>query len=204
MLQIKSKYKIAKRLGAQIFEQTQTQKFALAESRVKKPRSGGRGGKSDYGRQLLEKQRVRFTYGLSERQLKKYAAEAYLAKDPSAALHKVLEMRADSVLYRSGLASTRRAARQAVSHGHITINGTRVKTPSTQIKKGDKISIREGVRKSPLYAGLSDKNPADNRSVPNWLDVDVNLLSAEVKGEPQYSQAEIGLNYPTVFEFYSR
>jgi small subunit ribosomal protein S4 len=201
MLIVKSKYRIAKRLGAGVFDQTQTQKFALAEanSNKKRPR-----GQSDYGRQLLEKQRIRFTYGLSERQLGNYAKEAYVAKDPSAALHKMLEMRADSVLYRSGLASTRRAARQAVSHGHITVNGVRVKTPSMQLKKGDKLSIREGVRKSPLYAGLSEKNQADSRSVPNWLGIDLNLLTAEVKGEPQYSQAEIGLDYPTLFEFYSR
>jgi small subunit ribosomal protein S4 len=116
----------------------------------------------------------------------------------------MLEMRADMVLYRSGFASTRRAARQAVSHGHVMVNGVRIKTPSMQIKKGDKISIREGARKSPLYAALSEKNPAERRSTPNWLSVDVNLLTAEVKGEPQYSQAEIGLDYPTVFEFYSR
>jgi len=201
MLIVKSKYRIAKRLGAGVFDQTQTQKFALVEANA--PKKRGR-GQSDYGRQLLEKQRVRFTYGLSERQLSNYAKEAYLAKDPSATLHKMLEMRADMVLYRAGFASTRRAARQAVSHGHIVINGTRIKTPSMQLKKGDKITIREGARKSPLYAGLAEKNPAESRSVPKWISTDVNLVTAEVTGEPQYSAAEIGLDYPTVFEFYSR
>src|SRR5204863_733332 len=87
MLIVKSKYRIAKRLGAGVFDQTQTQKFALAEANTQKKR--GR-GQSDYGRQLLEKQRVRFTYGLSERQLSNYAKEAYLAKDPSVTLHKML------------------------------------------------------------------------------------------------------------------
>lgn len=201
MLIVKSKYRIAKRLGAGVFDQTQTQKFALSEANSQKKRSRGQ---SDYGRQLLEKQRIRFTYGLSERQLANYAKEAYLAKDPSGTLHKMLEMRADSVMYRSGLANTRRAARQAVSHGHVTINGTRIKTPSMQVKKGDKLSIREGNRKSPLYASLGEKNPAEMRSIPGWVQVDMKLLSAEVKGEPQYSQAEIGLDYPTLFEFYSR
>ena len=201
MLIVKSKYRIAKRLGAGVFDQTQTQKFALVEANA--PKKRGR-GQSDYGRQLLEKQRVRFTYGLSERQLSNYAKEAYIAKDPSAALHKVLEMRADTALYRSGLATTRRAARQAVSHGHVTVNGIRIKTPSLQVKKGDLLTIREGVRKSPLYAALSEKNPAESRAVANWLSVDVNLLKVEVKGEPQYSPAEIGLDYATVFEFYSR
>jgi small subunit ribosomal protein S4 len=147
---------------------------------------------------------VRYTYGLSERQLANYAKEAYLAKDPSATLHKMLEMRADMVMYRAGFATTRRAARQAVSHGHVTVNGVRVKTPSMNLKKGDKLSIREGARKSPLYAGLAEKNPAENRAIPNWLSVDITLLTAEVKGEPQYSAAEVGLDYSTVFEFYSR
>lgn len=199
MLPIKSKYKIAKRLGAGIFEQTQTQKFAMSEARARKPR--GRGA-SDYGRQLLEKQRVRFTYGLSEKQLSNYAAAAFEEKDPSAALNTALEMRADSVVYRSGLAPTRRAARQAVSHGHIKVNGRRITTPSYRVGKGDKLTVREGNRKSPLYAGLSEKE--DKRSVPKWLDVDMGLLEVAVTAEPQYNPLETGLDYPTVFEFYSR
>lgn len=200
MLQIKSKYKIAKRLGAGIFAQTQTQKFALAEANSK-PKKRPRGGGSDYGRQLLEKQKVRFTYGLAEKQLSSYAEKAFKAKNPSEALHKALELRADSAVYRAGFASTRRAARQAVSHGHITINGHRITSPSYSLKKGDKLSIREGNRKSPLYAGLAEK---DGPSVPAWLSVDMGVLVAEVIEEPQFKEHESGLDYPTVFEFYSR
>lgn len=203
MLLIKSKFKIAKRLGAAIFEKTQSQKFALAEARAKKPRGGGRGG-SDFGRQLLEKQRVRYTYGLSERQLSKYAAEAMKAKEPSLALHRALEMRADSAVYRAGLASTRRAARQAVSHGHITINGTRIKTPSYRVRKGDVIGVREGSRKSALFASLADNRSENTRVVPKWIGVDLDLLNATVEGEPAYDVVETGLDYATVFEFYSR
>lgn len=203
MLLIKSKFKIAKRLGAAIFEKTQSQKFSLAEARAKKPRGGGRGG-SDFGRQLLEKQRVRFTYGLSERQLSKYAAEAMKAKEPSLALHRALEMRADSAVYRAGLASTRRAARQAVSHGHITINGTRIKTPSYRVRKGDVIGVSEGSRKSALFASLADNKSENTRVVPKWIGVDLDLLNATVEGEPAYDVVEAGLDYATVFEFYSR
>src|SRR3990167_9722778 len=90
MLIIKSKYKIAKRLGAAVFEQTQTQKFALSEARAKAKPRGRRGG-SDYGRQLIEKQRVRYTYGLSEKHLSNYVEKAMHAQNPSAALHKMLE-----------------------------------------------------------------------------------------------------------------
>ncbi len=205
MLIIKSKYKIAKRLGAGVFDQTQTQKFALSEARSKDNRKrGGRRGGSDYGRQLLEKQRVRFTYGLLERQLSNYAHKAMEAENPSAALFTMLETRADNAMYRAGLAPTRRAARQAVSHGHMAINGRRVTTPSHALYAGDTISVRESVRKSPLYAALSDRKPEDTRSVPNWLAVDVNLLTFEVKNQPAYTAAETGLDFATVFEFYSR
>jgi small subunit ribosomal protein S4 len=177
MLLVKSQYKIAKRLGAAIFEKTQSQKFSLSEARTKKPR--GR-SVSDYGRQLLEKQKVRFTYGLSERQLSNYAHAAFQEKDPSAALNTALEMRADSAVYRAGLASTRRAARQIVSH------------------------VREGSRTSPLFASLAEVNPESTRSVPKWISTDLKTLRAEIKDVPAYSSADMGLDYPTVFEFYSR
>ena len=201
MLLVKSKYKIAKRLGAGIFEKTQSQKFSLSEARAKKPR--GR-PLSDFGRQLIEKQKVRYTYGLSERQLSNYAHTAFQEKDPSSALNTALEMRADSAIYRAGLASTRRAARQIVSHGHIMINGKRITTPSHAVRKGDAITIREGSRTSPLFAGLAEVNPESVRSVPAWLSVDLKLMRAEVKEAPAYNGADMGLDYPTVFEFYSR
>lgn len=200
MLIVKSKYRIAKRLGPAVFDQTQTQKFALRTANSK-PR-GGR-APSDYGKQLLEKQRVRFTYGLSERQLSNYAEVAFATKDPSSSLHRALELRVDSAMYRAGFAPTRRAARQAASHGHITVNGRRITSPSYALKKGDVLGIREGVRKSPLYAGLAEKN-TDGRSIPQWIEADMNLLTAKIVGEPQFSPLETALDYPTVFEFYSR
>ena len=206
MLQVKSKYKIAKRLGAGVFEKTQSQKFALSEARSKatKKTRGGRGGGSDYGKQLLEKQRVRYTYGLSERQLSNYAEKAFTQDNPSKALHQALEYRADSVVYRAGLALTRRAARQIVSHGHITINGTRTTVPSHHLRKGDVIAVREGSRTSPLFAGLAEEKEETGRAIPQWVTVDTSTLKAEVTGEPSYDAAETGLDYATVFEFYSR
>ena len=203
MLIVRSKYKIAKRLGAGVFEQTQTQKFALSDARAKQKPRGRRGG-SDYGRQLLEKQRVRFTYGLSERQLSNYVQAAMQEKNPAEALHKMLEMRADNAIYRAGLASTRRAGRQAVSHGHLVVGGKRITAPSYALRPGEKITVREGSRKSPLFAGLADKAPEERRSVPTWLDSDMNILEVKVTGEPTYQKAEAGLDFATVFEFYSR
>lgn len=203
MLPIKSKYKIAKRLGAGIFEQTQTPKFALAETRAPQPK-GRRRAPSDYGRQLLEKQRVRFTYGISEKQLSNYAKAAFEEADPSVALFKALELRADSAVYRAGLAPTRRAARQMVSHGHVTVGGKRITTPSYRLHKGDVLSVREGSKASSLFAGLADTEKENRRTVPAWLSVDLKQLTAQVAEEPAYSVSETGLDFPTVFEFYSR
>ncbi len=205
MLPIKSKYKIAKRLGAGIFEQTQTQKFALSEARTKntKERKGRRGG-SDYGRQLLEKQKLRYTYGLSERQLSNYVKSSFAVKDPSSALHRALELRTDNAVYRAGLAPTRRASRQMVSHGHITVNGKRITIPSHSLRKGDVIAVREGSRKSAMYAKLNDPEEMNAARVPSWVKFDRVLMRAEIAETPAYSVPEAGVDYSTVFEFYSR
>ncbi len=202
MLIIKSKYRIARRLGAGVFDQTQTQKFALRQAQRTEKRTRNRGG-SDYGRQLIEKQKVRFTYGLSEKHLSNYAEAAFATKHPPTTLHRALEMRADNVLYRAGFAPTRRAGRQAVSHGHVLVNGKRITSPSYATKIGDVLTIREGSRKSPLFAGLSDKNQ-EGQNAPQWLEADPAALTIKVTAEPSYAPSEIGLDYPTVFEFYSR
>lgn len=203
MLPVQSKYRIAKRLGAGIFEQTQTQKFALSEARsAKTKKRGGRGG-SEYGRQLLEKQRVRFTYGITEKQLSGYAKVAYEEENPSLSLHRALESRADSIAYRAGFATTRRAARQMVSHGHITVNGKRTTVPSHRLTKGDVIAVREGSRSSALFAHLGNSEVV-KRTPPNWLEVDTDAMKITVLGETSYSAGEAGLDYSAVFEFYSR
>jgi small subunit ribosomal protein S4 len=200
MLPVKSKYKIGKRLGPAVFEQCQTQKFALSEARsVKKQRRAA----SDYGRQLLEKQRVRYTYGLTEKSLASYAKKAYEEENPSLSLHRALESRLDSIVYRAGFALTRRAARQMVSHGHIRVNDVRTTVPSQMLKKGDVFSVRDGSRASALFAHLGNPE-AGARSIPSWLSVDASLMRGEVTGEPPYSPAETSLDYPAVFEFYSR
>ncbi len=205
MLIVKSKYKIAKRLGAGVFDKTQTQKFALSEARAKggKPRGGRRGG-SDFGRQLLEKQKVRFTYGISEKKLSAYVDEATHAEKPSVALFQQLEMRIDNAIYRAGLSQTRRSARQAVSHGHILINGKRTTTPSQMVKSGDTLAVRDGSRMSPLYASLAEKAADQSRAIPKWIDSDMSTLIAKITSEPSYSTIETGLDFPTVLEFYSR
>ena len=124
------RYKICKRLGNGVFEKCQTQKFTLSESRRsfqgRRPRQI-----SDYGKQLLEKQRVRFTYGITEQQFVNYVNSATKKEgDAAATLLSTLERRLDNVVYRLGLAPTRRAARQMVVHGHILVNGKKAAIPS--------------------------------------------------------------------------
>ena len=151
----------------------------------------------------MEKQRVRFTYSITEGKLASYAEVAYLEKNPSEALHQALEERLDSAVYRAGFATTRRAARQMTSHGHILVNGTRSTVPSHRVKKGDVLTVREGSRKSALFTHLLDPQRL-SAPVPQWLTVDAGLMKAEVTGRPVYVPGEVALDYPAVFEFYSR
>src|SRR5262245_8692490 len=127
-MKIGPKYKIAKRLGAPVFEKTQTQKFALSEARKAKNVRKKRGGAaSDYSKQLTEKQKMRYTYGITEKQLRRYVDEAAATgHQPIALLIARLESRLDNVVYRLGLAPTRLGARQMVSHGHVTVNGRKL------------------------------------------------------------------------------
>jgi small subunit ribosomal protein S4 len=127
------KYKIARRLGAGVFEKTQTQKFALREKSgktfSKKPKM-----KSGFAMQLLEKQKAKVTYGVDERKFKNYVTGILSKKGENneESLIKKLEMRLDNAVYRLGLAKTRQFARQMVNHGHININGSRNSIPSFQ------------------------------------------------------------------------
>ncbi|MCF7816037.1 MAG: 30S ribosomal protein S4 [Candidatus Pacebacteria bacterium] len=199
------KYKIAKRLGAQVFEKTQTEKFALSEARSARTKTRrGRGGMmSDYKKQLIEKQRMRFSYGISEKQLSKYVEEAFeKGHQPIADLIARLESRLDNVVYRLGFAKTRRLARQIVSHGHIFVNGKRLNIASHAVKVGDKISIRENSKPSALFVTLSE-TLSDHTSV-NWLELNQKDLIGEKKSEPTYEPSETFFDPQQVLEYYSR
>ncbi len=196
------KFKIAKRLGAPIYEKTQTQKFALSEART--GRTKKRFSKmSDYKRQLIEKQKMRFTYGLSERQFRRYVDEAMdKAAKPTEALYIRLELRLDNAVYRLGLAKTRRLARQIVTHGHITLNGRKMNIPSHKVKIGDVIGVREGSKGSVLFTELPESH--DSATVPSWLKFDVKSLTGTVEGTPTFQQTETYFDPEQVLEFYSR
>lgn len=201
-MKIGPKYKIARRLGAPVFEKTQTQKFVLSESK-RKPAGRGR-PKSNFGSQMLEKQKARYNYLLSEKQFSRYVKEATARKDskPTAALYELLETRLDNVALRLGFAPTRSAARQLVSHGHVTVNGRKVTIPSIQVRVGDKVAIRKESAGKPLFATLDERQKT--MRMPLWVKYDYDKKEGTIQGLPKLEGAELLFDINAVFEFYSR
>ena len=195
------KYKIARRLGANIFEKTQTQKFAQRQER-----KGGKGPyrpKGEFALAMLEKQKVRYTYGVLERQFKKYVKESVEVKGATVqALFERLETRLDNVVYRLGFAPTRQAARQMTAHGHIMVNGKRTNVPSQNVKMGDKITVRSASEKKPLFKDMDEK--LSKVALPSWLSYDKEKKVAVIEGMPKHTPTEHLFNLGQVIEFYSR
>ncbi len=200
------RYKICRMVGDSIYPQCQTAKYAANAAAREGQKKGGKrfGGKSEYGTQLTEKQKARYTYGITERQFSNEVKNAHENGGKNAALFlwKSLENRLDNVVFRLGLASSRAAARQMVGHGHIKVNGTRVTIPSFKVSMGDVLSVRDGSRTSPLFATLKER--AGAMTLPAWLALDAEKMEAKVMGEPVMGDAAISLNLPVVLEFYSR
>ena len=198
------KFKLAKRLGAPIFEKTQTQKFALSEARGGRIRKRRPGQKSDFSKQLTEKQKMRFSYGVSERQFRTYVNEAIAKKghQPTAFLFARLESRLDNIVYRLGLAKTRQMARQMVVHGHVTVNGRKLSVPSHRVRIGDTIAVRDGSKEKGLFTTLADDHTA--AGVPNWLSFDLKKMTGEKKAEPVFEPSEALYDPQLVLEYYSR
>lgn len=204
-MKVGPKYKLAKRLGASIFDKTQTQKFALSQERSAMRKKGGRGrGPSEYGKQLLEKQKVRVTYGLSESQFAAYVHTAMgtHGRVPSEVLHQLIEMRLDNVIYRLGLAPTRQAARQMVSHGHITVNGIKTTIPSRALKIGEKIAVRDGSKNRALFENFAERTA--DRTLPSWLTFDVKSMAGSLTEFPTVDATGTAGDLPMVLSFYSR
>lgn len=204
-MKIGPKYKICRRLGERIFPKCQTTKFVVSGAEKKKNGSKRRPKQlSEYGRQLLEKQKARYTYGVSEKQFSNYVKEAGKSKDnnPQATLYKLLESRLDNIVFRLGFANSRLFARQLVSHGHIMVNGRKCSIPSRRMKISDKISIRPQSLKKGAFNDLDEK--IKDSSMPNWLLLDLKKKEGEIKAEPAVNEGELILNFSTILEFYSR
>lgn len=198
------RYKIAKRLGATVFEKAQTQKFAISAERTAKNKRRGRGRQSEYGKQMLEKQKVRVTYGLPERQFRNYvnkALSAHSAK-PSDHLHELLELRLDNVIWRMGLVSTRRAARQMVAHGHIMVGEKKSRVPSQALSIGDRISVRAGSKEHGSFVGFSERFA--EHKLPSWLSWNPKTMEGTVVERPTSASADVAGDLVMVLSFYTR
>ena len=161
-----------------------------------------RGG-SLYLTQLREKQKVRRIYGLLEKQFAKLMREASRTEGMTGEnLLNYLERRADNVVYRAGFASTRRAARQLVSHGHFTLNGRRIDIPSIRVKPGDVLEVRAKSKKNSYFTNLNDVN--SEKTSLSWVKSDIKNMKIEIIGQPKREEAEVGINEQLIVEYYSR
>ena len=168
----------------------------------KNPRARA-GRKSEYAKQLLEKQRVRDMYGLSERQFRRLFAEANSAKsDTGDMMKQLLERRLDNVIYRCGFSMTRLQARQLAGHGHFLVDGVRVTSPSFRVRAGQKIAARPASKGATVFTEILGKH--EKYLPPKWLKVDSAALSIEVVAEPAPDDAERAADMRQVVEFYSR
>ena len=198
-----------------IVKQSRREGFALAPKahKIMAKKSGIPGQHSDmrvrggslYLTQLREKQKVRRLYGLLEKQFAKLMKEAQKAEGLTGEiLLEYLERRADNVVFRAGFASTRRQARQLVSHGHFTLNGRRIDIPSIRLKAGDKLEVRAKSQKSEYFKNLDNIVAASGVTPLSWMKSDAKKMTIEITGKPKREEAEAGINEQLIVEYYSR
>lgn len=159
---------------------------------------------SQYSLQLREKQKVKRLYGLLEKQFSNLMAEASRTQGQSgSALLQYLERRLDNAIYRAGFASSRRAARQLVTHGHFVLNGRRVDIPSIRLKAGDEITLRDHSRANEYFKKLDEVSPAPS-AIPSWQTVDRKKVLVKITNLPVRDDAEPDINEQLIVEYYSR
>jgi small subunit ribosomal protein S4 len=167
-------------------------------------RTGRRASVSQYSRQLREKQKVKRLYGLLERQFSNLMNEANRKKGQSGTvLLQLLEQRADNVVYRAGFATSRRAARQLVTHGHFMLNGRRVDIPSIRLNPGDVVTVRPHSQKTEYFKKIDDIAATGDIGA-GWLSVNRNKFEIKVTGTPSRDEAEPDINEQLIVEYYSR
>lgn len=197
------KGRLIRRFGVDIFSTPKLSK--LLEKRPHGPGLHGamRGGKaSEYKKQLLEKQKLRFMYGLTERQLKNYYLKAVSKKGATGTeIMKMIERRLDNAIYRAGFSKTRSQARQMVNHGHFLLNGSRINIPSLQVREGDTIEVRTQIKDSPLYSLVKEDKEFDHA---RWLKSDQKSLKTEVASLPEEKDLDKLIETQLVVEYYSK
>lgn len=181
-------------------------KIMAKKSGIPGQHANGRQGKpSLYLTQLREKQKVRRTYGLLEKQFARLMVEATRREGLAGEnLLQLLELRLDNAIYRAGFAVSRRAARQLVGHGHFILNGRRVDIPSIRLKVGDEIVIRPKSAKSGYFSQIADVLGNSVQVPLSWLKSDDKKLTIKVTGLPLREEAEQDINEQLIVEYYSR
>ncbi len=166
---------------------------------------GRKGKPSLYLTQLREKQKVRRLYGLMEKQFARLMKEATRKEGLAGEnLLQLLERRIDNAVYRAGFATSRRAARQLVTHGHFMLNGRRVDIPSIRLKAGDEITVRPKSTKSGYFAQIDDVVKNSSQVPLSWMKADHKKLSVSITGNPKREEAEADINEQLIVEYYSR
>ncbi len=176
--------------------------LGIDKSSNRKPKQN-RKKQSEYGLQLTEKQKVKFIYGVLEKQFRKYYVMATKRQGITGEmLLQILESRLDNVVFRLGLANTRREARQVVNHGHILVNGSRVDIPSYLVKPGDVITVKEKTKNSDHMKDVVEAN--SSRNVPTWLDMDKNTLTGKVVSLAEREHIDYEVEEHLIVELYSK
>jgi small subunit ribosomal protein S4 len=199
--------RICRREGAKLFfkgTRCYTKKCSFERRPTPPGQHGVRRRKvGEYGLQLREKQKVRKTYGVLERQFRNYFLQAQTHPGVTGeALLRSLELRLDNVIYRMGFAPSRPAARQLVVHGHFTVNGRATNIPSLQLRPGDRIAVRESHRSREPFKLA--KETLRSHQTPEWVSVDAANLAGTVNDLPRRDQMPLDLNEQLVVEYYSR
>lgn len=194
-----SAYKRSRRVGMSTLE--------TGKELVKRPYGPGQHGKdrksklSNYGIQLVEKQKMKFIYGINEKQLKKAFEKAgKLTGIHGENLFKLLESRLDNIVYRMGLANSRNGARQLVNHGHINVNGKRVDIPSFQVKPGDVVAVRENSKEHKAMKEALEKTA----KTVDYVSFDKTKLEGSYVRLPERSELTSEINESLVIEYYKR
>jgi small subunit ribosomal protein S4 len=161
-----------------------------------------RGRRSDYGTQLMEKQKIRYNYGLGERQLRRLMKEARRSKSATGdKLAELLERRLDNVVFRAGFAPTIPAARQLVNHAHFLVNGKKVNIPSFRVKVGDEITLRTRSRELKI---VEDSISQPSLGIPDWIEMNAGQKVARIRALPSVDSIPFEVDLQAVVEYYSK
>ena len=169
----------------------------------KNPGGQRRAKKSEYATQLTEKQKVKFVYGIQEKQFRNlYEKASRHEGNTGEVLLSLIERRLDNVVYRLGFANSRRQARQLVNHGHFTVNGKKVNIPSYQIKAGDVVAVCEKSASNAFFKGLKEADAFV--AAPKWLDRDKNTMTGKVVALPTHADIDFEIAVHLIVELYSK